>query len=477
MKKRIDLKLKEEEGDDINPRHCPKVATRLLHHIKTIPVWSCICRDHFGYGRVPASSAPVESEFKNIKQLIMTEKERLDEAVKKLISYYKGKLKLINCKKEETERKCPEVETSINSSLPEKSPSKDLNFIEDDKMLRNSINSSLFDKSTSKDLNFIEDNTIFTSSPEVFPQRTPLKDLSSEINIMDEVISTSCIACKNGDFPSGSHTCIVCQANVHVLEGCSITVDEQEEGHGQKRLCIACSQSSKRKMKIALNEIENWGNLGQPKKKVRRALYLNHTNRDLDDILYSSNCRTIPIIKNGDSESLKFVTLEKEMISLTNTCSLDSLFQILLAGVTDRENILQYLHQERYSDDLFDMVLNVSGKKIETSTYKKRASIFLEYFKKNLDPNLIEAVDCACNIISLANFLFKSTPSFKEKAVCEAGCQPRIKSLPTITITQKELYQPLENVIKNHLLLPPMKCRQKKCIKMETNEILSVGKY
>lgn len=59
----IDLAKEEDLGDDINPRFCPEFASRLLKQLSTIPMWSCISRDLFGYGKVPPSSAPVESEI------------------------------------------------------------------------------------------------------------------------------------------------------------------------------------------------------------------------------------------------------------------------------------------------------------------------------------------------------------------------------------------------------------------------------
>lgn len=72
-------------------------AKHLLKQIKTIPLWSSIRRDSFGYGRIPASSAPVEGEFNIIKNQILLNVSRLDIAVEKIVTYFIGKLKLVNC--------------------------------------------------------------------------------------------------------------------------------------------------------------------------------------------------------------------------------------------------------------------------------------------------------------------------------------------------------------------------------------------
>lgn len=105
-------------------------------------------------------------------------------------------------------------------------------------------------------------------------------------------------------------------------------------------------------------------------------MYLNKTNRDLDDCLYSSKCRYLLSIKNGNTSELKFVTLEKGKFSLELTCSLDSLFQILMAGVNDNEKVRQYVDKFKEHNGLFGMVMDVTKKTINVSTYKKRANIF-----------------------------------------------------------------------------------------------------
>lgn len=45
-------------------------------------MWSCLVRDHFGYGEVPASSANVESDFNNIKTVFLEKKVGLTNLIK-----------------------------------------------------------------------------------------------------------------------------------------------------------------------------------------------------------------------------------------------------------------------------------------------------------------------------------------------------------------------------------------------------------
>lgn len=61
------ISLSDECGDRENAHYYPQLAKRLLKDIQLLPLWSSISRNQFGYGRIPASSAPVEGEFNKIK--------------------------------------------------------------------------------------------------------------------------------------------------------------------------------------------------------------------------------------------------------------------------------------------------------------------------------------------------------------------------------------------------------------------------
>jgi len=146
-----------------------------------------------------------------------------------------------------------------------------------------------------------------------------------------------------------------------------------------------------------------------------------------------------------------------------------------LAGVSDSSLLNQYVATKRKDNDLFETVLNVSESKIDAQTYKKRAQIMIGFFKKQ-PQNSIENVDCSCNVVSLANFIFKATPSFKEISICPSGCKPRITELPTITLTARELIEGLGNAIQQHVALEGSRCPQDGCANIRINRIHDIGK-
>lgn len=100
--KNIDEKVKillaDNGGDRENAHYMPKLADYLMKDIKLLPLWSCLCRDKFGFGRIPASSASVESDFNIVKNIMLkTEKTpmRADEFVAKHVNFISGRLKII----------------------------------------------------------------------------------------------------------------------------------------------------------------------------------------------------------------------------------------------------------------------------------------------------------------------------------------------------------------------------------------------
>lgn len=78
----------------------------MLKDINILPFWSNVCRDDFGYDRVPAPNAAVEGEFNKIKNIMLKSYRlplRIDEFIKTHIDYLHGKLKLVHLDKKNVE--------------------------------------------------------------------------------------------------------------------------------------------------------------------------------------------------------------------------------------------------------------------------------------------------------------------------------------------------------------------------------------
>lgn len=260
----------------------PAFAERLLKDIKLIPMWSCICRDKFGYGRVPASSASVESDFNIIKNIFLKTEQtpmRTDEFITKHMSFINGRIKLINVNLQDKEKNREDVTESVNDI---------------------------------------------------------------EISTMDNVnknVENECPACRNGDQPSGAHVCYICRKNVHALDACSAPVGE--EGYGQKRICKNCQKTDNQNI-IASREVEDWHGLAATESQGR---YLQGKSIE-NEFLLDKNIRKIPIIKNGGNLSIKAVKFGKTKYSFTNTCAFDSILQLFIAAYLDKDKVKDLINNE-----------------------------------------------------------------------------------------------------------------------------------
>ena len=67
----VKLIAETEKSGHVSAYGFPDLADKLVKDNRFFALWSCIDRDIFGYGRIPACSAVCESEFKHIKTLNM----------------------------------------------------------------------------------------------------------------------------------------------------------------------------------------------------------------------------------------------------------------------------------------------------------------------------------------------------------------------------------------------------------------------
>jgi len=51
---KVKILLADNQGDRDNAHYLPKLADYIMKDIKLLPLWSCVCRDDFGYGRIYA---------------------------------------------------------------------------------------------------------------------------------------------------------------------------------------------------------------------------------------------------------------------------------------------------------------------------------------------------------------------------------------------------------------------------------------
>lgn len=126
---------------------------------------------------------------------------------------------------------------------------------------------------------------------------------------------------------------------MHIFIECSIPLEGEDEGYGEKRLCHDCAKNGNVQNSIDLGQ-ENKENSHRKKITYRQAAkYLGERKNDIKDILQWNRNRTIPIIKNDNSLQLAPVTIDNKTVLLRNTCSFDSILCLALLAPIDFINI------------------------------------------------------------------------------------------------------------------------------------------
>lgn len=411
------------EGNRENAHYLPKFADRIMKDIKYLPMWSSICRDKFGYGRVPASSASVEGDFNIIKNVLLKNEEtpmRVDEFVSKHINFLSGHIKLAHSKQLAEEDKTEE---------PNKAKLIDIN-----------------------------NDTI---------------ELNYEI-INVSSITNPCPVCANGDKPTGDHKCYICKKAVHAIDGCSAPLGE--EGYGQARICKDCSENNIVNDILPTREVENWRGLATTKEKKTRSKYLQTDNIE-NQFLFNDKITKIPIMKNGGNITMQSVKLDNKRFSFTNTCAFDSILQLFIAAYFDKHEIKNFISLNNLHI-FFQLVVNIATHGVRKHSYRLRAQVLNEIFTGTSLPNNCILIDCAVNIGSLCSKLFTKYPPFSEISRCSNGCTERKKIFPLLHADINLLLHQDFNAIENNILIQGSRsCCQTNCNGFEITTFSHTGNY
>lgn len=370
----------EEEGSDINAYYLQNVDVnkQLLKDLQLIPIWGNILSSRFTFGRNPASSACVEGEINKIKLRMKKYSYpiRVEKYVDDSLEYLNGRIKIVNSDLDENKRNddficeiCQAPMTINNASscsicitLVHKSSCSEINQAQN--VCLRCAKSDHAKKNVA--LNEVED---WRGKGNPRPKKQP-QTKNSQKNTRQDVIE--CIACRAGDFPGGAHKCISCNKSVHAFDGCSISISTEDEGYGEKRLCLACSSSVNSSTNdSAISDLDNLAanndtnsisnnnhdnsnqtHISSPNRtsttvetkrttntmrnKYRQpAKYLGDRIDDIKDSLAWGKNRPRPVIKNGNDLSLAPLKIDKKTVTLKNTCAFDSILYLVILAVSD----------------------------------------------------------------------------------------------------------------------------------------------
>lgn len=306
--------LENSDGIENNDLENPQFVKFLMHLCETLVIWSGVAAKHFD-STVTASSAHVENYFKHLKKYL--EKlipGRADEIVAAHIEIIDGILI------DGSQKYIEFVDAAGGKSK----------FIEDCPQ----------DKSTAVEENISLSNENEENVVESLNEMIEVNDFSNRISNVSTSMA-ACIACQNGNLPDGGHRCTKCSRFVHALEGCSKSCGE-EEGYGQKRICVACfaasgataiekprqvasngaAKSNSISISKQLRETEKWTGKTRSSKSYLAPVKNWNINKKVQ------NKPKISMLINGNSITT-VQTVGKRKVKLRNTCGPDSILQVI----------------------------------------------------------------------------------------------------------------------------------------------------
>lgn len=314
-----------DDGDRDNLMYNTEFVTYFMDLCRLFPLWSGICCQFFPRSRPTASTGNVESHIKVLKQSMEDiipcsvdrfVQENMDMVEGMIIEASQNYIKFIT----------DTGEMEFDLIIEEASQTEFIQEAEQDEFPNNG--------DAAKD-SFTEE-TIFTTKAYSNKDRDKIVETDEnnsigdnsdvDIEVVSDVNIVSCLACKDKNWPSGAHKCIICGKNVHIFPGCSLSIGGSE-GYGERRICVSCDIKREKQKTNKISEMgltEDWCRTS--KRELKKSKYLMPVpNWNLNH--HFNKTAKIGFLTNGNF-SLRVFGTKNELIGLKNTCSFDALAQV-----------------------------------------------------------------------------------------------------------------------------------------------------
>lgn len=316
-----------DDGDRDNIMYNEPFAEHFLRLCKLLPLWCGVTCKVFFATSVTSSSANVESYFKDVKHTL---KDIIPASADVFLQHHMDG-----------------IDDSIITASQKYAKIIKMNITEKSQQLADS-------EDLGKNVAYDDDPVLGFLNP--FNQEEEDEcTIGSNVEVEGNSsgAATECIACLDGNHPTGAHTCVKCHKNVHILDGCSFPIGSEEEGHGSKRICASChsNEQSATQQKIAkeMNTKESW----KPKKqRVKKSIYLQK-NPAFNLMSDTKKCR-IALLKNG-SKFLAARRVNGKNVVFANTCAFDAIAQALAGAYA-----YYPYYRERMGDTQSDQLLTIA---------------------------------------------------------------------------------------------------------------------
>lgn len=154
----------------------------------------------------------------------------------------------------------------------------------------------------------------------------------------------------------------------------------------------------------------------------------------INDFEEKGKLNKIPILKNSSTLHLGPVTVDNRKLTLSSTCAFDSIFQALLVGACDYQEVQHIM--ETYPAEIFDVVQYVKKHGINHYVHTKRAKILYENdetTKEQVSQDLWH-MNCTISVGYVCKQIFEDLPSIVRLSECDYCFKQKREKNPTIML-------------------------------------------
>lgn len=397
----------------------PDLGPLIVKLCEYLPLWSGIMCAAVGYGDTPPSSTAVESQFSVLKEKILggqDKRARIDDFLERHIVCLLGHSKETTARQNQTTDQMSTARQSRDTMQPD----------------------------VYEPFHNVSERNVNSEISNVRPLQN--KEASPSVSFVFGTITTlseqECVACSAGNLPTGAHRCIHCKKPVHILDGCSISIGE-EEGFGEKRACRNCQSMQVKRIRAmsttAAHTVpdiqneetaeENWRNISenpankmQKRKNTKKGYLHKYTEIKHRNKFSRARTKVIGLLKNGNDSTLSSVNINKTNYVLTNTCAFDSLVQLLAVAFCDSELYAAFVFQEEETGEglLYNLVHSLIKCGVTVQSYRKRARILLQLRTITTTdlPNEVRSINVEGTVDILLGEVMRHYPSMKVISRC-----------------------------------------------------------
>lgn len=124
----------------------------------------------------------------------------------------------------------------------------------------------------------------------------------------------------------------------------------------------------------------------------------------------------IGVLRNGSITKFKSIRLDNEYMSFVNTCTFDSISQVIFCAYADSENYGQFV-ENNIQNTFMELVSYALHDGINVQSYRKRTLFLKDLFTKEAYQylNKITVINSACTAQYMVNKIFETFLSISEE--------------------------------------------------------------